>query len=111
MRLPLCLSFRRASILINRSPSKEFDIKRGVRQGDPLSPFLFILTMEGFSVSLKDDCDHHFFQGISLPHNGSHLSHLMCMDDAMFIGEWFEVNLNRILRCFFLASGLKVKPL
>lgn len=46
-----CLSSNRASILVNSSPTKEFEIKRGVWQGDPVSSFLFILAMEGLSVS------------------------------------------------------------
>ncbi|KAL7597416.1 hypothetical protein Lser_V15G29053 [Lactuca serriola] len=61
--------------------------------------------MEGVSVSMKEACDRHIFQGISLPHGGPILSHLM------YVGEWSGINflnLNRILRCFFLASGLKV---
>lgn len=97
--------------MVNGSPTKEFDIKRGVRQGDPLSPFLFVLAMEGLSASLKEACCKHLFHGISLPNNGPMVSHLMYADDVTFIGEWSEVNfinLNRILRCFYLASGLKV---
>ncbi|GJZ84431.1 putative RNA-directed DNA polymerase, eukaryota, reverse transcriptase zinc-binding domain protein [Tanacetum coccineum] len=42
-----CLRNARASVLVNGSPTKEFEIFRGLRQGDPLSHFLFILAMEG----------------------------------------------------------------
>nr|KAJ0194327.1 hypothetical protein LSAT_V11C800406660 [Lactuca sativa] len=90
-----CLSSSRASVLINGSPTKEFPIFRGVRQGDPLSPYLFIIAMEG----------------VPIPSNGPILSHLLYADDALFLGEWSRSNLKnlaRILRCFHISSGLKV---
>nr|GEV01413.1 RNA-directed DNA polymerase, eukaryota, reverse transcriptase zinc-binding domain protein [Tanacetum cinerariifolium] len=42
-----CLHNARSSILVNGSPTKEFELHKGLRQGDPLSLFLFILAMEG----------------------------------------------------------------
>ena len=45
-----CLMNSRASILVNGSPTPEFEIQKGLRQGDPMSPFLFILAMEGLHV-------------------------------------------------------------
>lgn len=60
---------------------------------------------------MNEVCGHHIFQGISLPNNGTYLSHLMYAGDVTFVGEWTEVNFinrNRLLRCFYIASNLKV---
>nr|GEZ61363.1 RNA-directed DNA polymerase, eukaryota [Tanacetum cinerariifolium] len=73
-----------ASILVNGSPTFEFSIFCGLKQGDPLAPFLFILVMESF----------HLF-----------------VSRAVNDGEWSFENLDNllmILRCFQFASGLSI---
>ena len=103
-------NFAKASILINGSPSKEFSFNCGLRQGDPLSPYLFIVVMESLHLSLVRAVDEGFFKGISLPGSIS-ISHLFYADDALFLGEWSDGNLSHIihiLKCFFLASGMQI---
>ncbi|GJW46402.1 RNA-directed DNA polymerase, eukaryota [Tanacetum coccineum] len=100
----------KASILVNGSPSKEFSFHRGLKQGDPLAPYLFILVMESLHLSFLRVVDEGLFKGIHLSESVS-ISHLFYADDAMFIGEWSEGNLTNILnilKCFYLASGLQI---
>ena len=106
-----CLESSKASVLVNGSPTKEFNISKGVRQGDPLSPFLFIIAMEGLNVAMKTACEKHIFKGLKIPNQDGIVSHLFYADDALFIGEWSKENIKhlaRVLRCFHVVSGLKV---
>lgn len=106
-----CISSAWASVLVNGSPTKEFHLSRGIRQGDPLSPFLFIIAMEGLNVALKSAGEINIFKGIKIPNGGPIISHMFYADDAIFVGDWDRSNLKnlaRILRCFHVASGLKV---
>lgn len=52
-----CLSSAAVSVLINGSPTKEFSVGHGLRQGDPLSPFLFLIAVEGLNMVFKKACE------------------------------------------------------
>nr|GEY32864.1 putative RNA-directed DNA polymerase, eukaryota, reverse transcriptase zinc-binding domain protein [Tanacetum cinerariifolium] len=102
--------FAKASILVNGSPSDEFHLHCGFKQGDPLSTYLFILVMESLHLSVNRAVLEGVFKGIQL-HESLALSHLFYADDALFMGEWSNSNLSgiiNILKCFHLASGLKI---
>ncbi|GJY27845.1 RNA-directed DNA polymerase, eukaryota [Tanacetum coccineum] len=99
-----------ASILVNGSPTSEFPLCCGLKQGDPLAPYLFILIMESLHISFSRVVDDGLFKGFQL-HGSVNISHLFFCCDAMFIGEWSEQNLHnivKVLNCFHLASGLKI---
>ncbi|KAK9060718.1 hypothetical protein SSX86_021424 [Deinandra increscens subsp. villosa] len=101
----------RASVLVNGSPTKEFQFSRGLRQGDPLSPFQFLVVMEGFSWLFERAGRVGVFSGLPIPNGGPMISNLLFADDALIMGKWSEENvknLSRLLRAFYLVSGLKV---
>eukprot|EP00253_Pinus_taeda_P030079 PITA_30079 len=74
------------SILANGSPSDIFLPSRGLRQGDPLSPFLFILMMEGLGQSIKHAKETCKIQGLQLSKHGQALTHQQFVDDTMLQG-------------------------
>ncbi|KAK9065009.1 hypothetical protein SSX86_016392 [Deinandra increscens subsp. villosa] len=106
-----CLESGTTSVLVNGSPTKEFTASRGLRQGDPMSPLLFAVVMEALHVVTLRARDVGAFRGLQFPNQGPVLSHIFFADDVVFVGEASEgnlMNLARLLRCFNLASGLKV---
>ena len=99
-----------ASVLINGSPTSEFQFHCGLKQGDPLAPYLFILIMESLHLSFSRAVDAGIFTGIKIDSSLT-ISHLFYVDDAVFIGVWSNINLSgitHILHCFSLSSGLKI---
>nr|GEY39042.1 putative RNA-directed DNA polymerase, eukaryota, reverse transcriptase zinc-binding domain protein [Tanacetum cinerariifolium] len=55
-----------SSVLVNGSPSTKILISRGLRQGDPLSPFLFLVIMEGLNIALKDTVGSGLVHGLNI---------------------------------------------
>jgi hypothetical protein len=107
-----CVGTTTTSVLVNGSPTDEFCIERGLRQGDPLSPFLFLLAAEGFNVLMMAMVEAGLFQGYKVGRgNDMCLSHLQFADDTLIIGEkcWLNVrSMRAVLLLFEEISGLKV---
>ncbi|GKF75374.1 RNA-directed DNA polymerase, eukaryota, partial [Tanacetum coccineum] len=99
-----------ASILVNGSPTTEFQFHRGLKQGDPLAPYLFILVMESLHPSFSRVIEAGLFTGIQVDSSVT-LSHFFYADDAIFIGKWNSDNvkcITHMLHCFSLLSGLSI---
>nr|GEV38254.1 RNA-directed DNA polymerase, eukaryota, reverse transcriptase zinc-binding domain protein [Tanacetum cinerariifolium] len=108
--LKACLKSSRGSIIINGSPTEEFQFGKGLKKGDPIAPFLFILIMESLHLSFQRVVDAGLFHGFQLG-GSANLSHMFYADDAVFVGQWSEGNIKslvHVLETFNLISGLKI---
>ncbi|XP_021751015.1 uncharacterized protein LOC110716678 [Chenopodium quinoa] len=79
-----CISTVSYSVLVNGEPSKFFIPKVGLRQGDPLSPYLFIILMESLSIKFRRLESLGKLQGIRVARRAPSISHLFFADDALF---------------------------
>ena len=74
------------SVLVNRSPADFFGSSRGLRQGDPLSPLLFLVMMEVFSRIVKRMEGVGLLSGFRADGRrgrGESVSHLLFADDTI----------------------------
>lgn len=106
-----CVFNGNLSVLVNGSPTEQVNIQRGMKQGDPLAPFLFLLVVEGLTGLIRSVVSRNMYHSFKVGSVGPSITHLQYADDTMFLGDASMSNLwalKTILRCFELASGLKV---
>ena len=110
----MCISTTHFSVLVNGSPAGFFGSSRGLRQGDPLSPLLFLLVMEVLSRLLKRTEDGGFLSGFQASPNtsgGLHISHHLFVDDTILFCDASEkqlLHIRMVLIFFEAITGLKV---
>jgi hypothetical protein len=78
-----CVQTMSLSIRVNGQFSEYFKPTRGIRQGDPISPYLFLLCVEGLSCLLKYSGPQYLSRGISVGIHAPWLSHLLFADDCL----------------------------
>lgn len=106
-----CVSSASASILLNGSPSQPFKLQRGLRKGDPLSPFLFVLIAEVLSKLIQKATNSGLWKGTKICNDGPEITHLQYADDMLiFCDANIESlkNIQKTLIIYHLASGLEV---
>lgn len=80
-----CVSTVSYSILVNGSPFGHITPSRGIRKGDPLSPFIFLLCSEVLSQMFKILEQANKFQGTKVARRCPSVSHLLFADDSLFL--------------------------
>jgi hypothetical protein len=103
-----CVSTVSYSILINGKPSSPISPTRGIRRGDPLSPYLFLFCAKCLSVLLHRAVQERFISGVPVSANSFRLSHLFFADDCLLFcranfQEWG--NIMKLLHQYVVTSG------
>ena len=96
------------SVKINGKPNGHIAPSRGIKQGDPLSPYLFLLCAEGLSALIKKEVENGRLGGVAACRRGPKISHLFFADDSLIFCraslEEYDA-LHRVLRVYECASG------
>ena len=109
-----CISTVWLSMLVNGTPSGFFDTSRGIHQGDPLSPLLFVVVMEAFSKLMQKVAEEKYIRGFEIRDRNQEpmqITHLCYADDTILSCEPVLEQVGYVkctLLCFEAAFGLKV---
>jgi hypothetical protein len=109
-----CVSTVNYQIKVNGALSSAFTPERGLRQGDPLSPYLFLLCAEGFSSLLSKAENDGLISGVKICRNAPSISHLLFADDSLILiqakGE-DATQLRGILELYETCSGQMINKM
>ncbi|KAH1121340.1 hypothetical protein J1N35_004500 [Gossypium stocksii] len=103
-----CITTVSYTVTINGRRGEVFRPMRGLRQGDPLSPFMFLLCGEGLSSLIRLALKNGLVKGIKASRRGPAISHLLFADDCILFGEATKggaKNLKDILRLYESCSS------
>ena len=101
------------SILLNRSPGPIFQVSRGIIQGDPLSPLIFILMEEGMRLLIKTQAENRELRAIQIHEGMDAQTHHQFVDDTMLMGNpsvQEAQNFKNSLNLFSMAFVLVINP-
>ena len=73
-----CITTAKMGVLWNRETTEEFSLGQGIRQGDPMSPYIFVLCIERLSHGISQTVMEGSWKPICLTKQGTPLTHLFC---------------------------------
>ena len=91
-----CVSTVSTSILVNGEALDPIYPSRGIRQGDPLFPYLFILCMDYLGQLILEKCEAKMWQPVKASQSGLAFSHLFFADDLVLFGKADGLNCSTI---------------
>ena len=106
-----CITTITYSMLINGEAHGRISPTRGLRQGDPLSSYLFLLCMEAFSALISVASNRNLLNGMSICRGCPRVTHLFFADDNLFFCKAESAEVSKfveILKFFEAASGQKI---
>ncbi|KAJ7957099.1 Ribonuclease H, partial [Quillaja saponaria] len=106
-----CMSSVCTSILWNGEKIECFHPKQGIRQGNPLSPYLFVLSMERLGQFMNDEVQNERWKPFRVGQSSIRLFHLFFADDIFLFCEASGDQAKHVRRCldrFSMVSGLNV---
>ena len=109
-----CVTSVQFTLLINGHMSKSFTPTQGLRQGDHLSPYLFLFCANILSISLTQAETLNKLKGVKVGRNGISFTHLLFADDSLlfFKKDMHSVDtLLKILDWYCKVSGQSINPL
>ncbi|KAL9420510.1 hypothetical protein AB3S75_038143 [Citrus x aurantiifolia] len=98
-----CITTPSFSVLINGVPKGQIQPQRGLRQGFPLSPYLFLLCAEVFSNMLIQADQNQIIYGLRFNSSLS-ISHLLFADDSLVFSRATQEDYSN-LKCIFDRYG------
>ena len=106
-----CITMVSYSILVNDQPTGLIYPSRGLRQGDPLSPFLFLFCAKGLNALLCQAANNGEIRGYSICRAGPKITHLFFTDDYLLFCRATSIEcakIQSILAWYGAASGQQV---
>jgi len=106
-----CLKSASFFVLVNGSPTKEFSPIKGLRQCNPLAPFLFLIVVEGLAWVSRNADELDAVESMEIGSKKVKVNMLQYADDTLFFchaNSKSIFNIKAMLNCFKLASSLKV---
>uniref|UniRef100_A0A2N9HU09 Reverse transcriptase domain-containing protein n=1 Tax=Fagus sylvatica TaxID=28930 RepID=A0A2N9HU09_FAGSY len=100
-----CICTVQYSVLIDGVPKGYINPTRGIRQGDPLSPYVFLLCAEGLSALFQQASAMGHLKGIQSCRGGPWVSHLFFADDSLLFGQANISECRKILEILNLYEG------